>query len=664
MAQRNNKGLAKDTAKKIDLSMEKESLTTNIDKAIYNPDQVSVLTRVARLATALLAICLAIYIIYSAAFGGLPSWQHRAVFTSVLLILCFSYVPYKKGNKQWHWLFDGLPLVLSIFILLFVYFSYPEVSLRQGNPSLLDKLVATTMVALVIEGVRRTVGLAMAVLVLFFWLYIFIGPWFPGLLGHQGFSYRRMTDTMFITTNGIFSDPIYVASTILILFLLFAALLLRTGAGQFFIELAFALTGRFRGGPALASVLSSGMMATITGNGAANATMTGSFTIPLMKKVGYSCNFSGAVEAVASQGGQIMPPIMGASAFIMAEYTGIPYIQIAGYALAPAVLYFLVAGIVIYLQARKQGLEGIPREQLPNLWTVLYSRGYLILPLFIIIFMMVKGYSPMMAGLWAIISVFVLSLLRKETRLSMIELLAALEAGIRNSISTVMACAGAGIIAGSIIMTGLGTRFSRFAIELSGGELLPMLLMIMLASIILGMGMPTISAYVILATVAVGGLVQIGVPVISAHFFVFYFGIMSGITPPVAITSYITAGIAGGDPLKTAFQSLRIGMAGFIIPYMLVYKPALILEGSTADIIIGLVTAALGLVSFASCIQGYLVTGTSLWQRVLLLVSSLFLVTTSIVASIIGVILLFGVCVAQWSARIKQTKSQHDIKSL
>ena len=286
--------------------------------------------------------------------------------------------------------------------MVFALTSFPEVSLRQGNPSTIDMIIGTIMILLIIEGVRRTVGTAMSIMVIIFWAYIFVGPYFPGLLAHPGFSYAKSIDTLFITTNGIFTAPIYIASTVLILFLIFCSLLLKTGAGQLFIELAFALTGRARGGPALAAVLSSALMATITGNGAANATMTGAFTIPLMKKVGYKKEFAGAVEAVASQGGQIMPPIMGAAAFIMAEYTGIPFIKIAGYALIPAILYFLVAAVVIYLEARKLGLEGLPKEQLPVFWDVMKARGYLLLPLIVIVGLMVKGYSPMMAGLWAI----------------------------------------------------------------------------------------------------------------------------------------------------------------------------------------------------------------------------------------------------------------------
>ncbi len=649
-----------DKIEKLNLVLETEYPVCNFEKAIYNPDQVTTIVRIGRMLVSLLAIGLALYVIKSAAFGGLPSWQHRAFFTSAVLVLCYSYVPYSKKNRnKLHWLFDFVPLILSLGVMVFSLTAFPEVSLRQGDPSTSDMVVGTIMILLIIEGVRRTVGASMAIMVVIFWAYIFVGPYFPGLLAHPGFSYAKSIDTMFITTNGIFTAPIYIASTVLILFLIFCSLLLKTGAGHLFIELAFALTGRARGGPALAAVLSSALMATITGNGAANATMTGSFTIPLMKKVGYKREFAGAVEAVASQGGQIMPPIMGAAAFIMAEYTGIPFIKIAGYALIPATLYFLVAAVVIYLEARKLGLQGLPKEQLPVFRDVMKKRGYLLLPLLVIVGFMVVGYSPMMAGLWAIIAVYFISLLKKATRMSFMVTLAALEDGVRSSIGTVMACAGAGIITGSVIMTGLGIRFSRMAIDLSGGELLPMLLLIMLASIILGMGMPTVSAYVILATVAVGSLIKLEVPVITAHFFVFYFGIFSGITPPVAITSYITAGIAGANPFKTSIESMRLGLAGFILPFIMVYTPALMLQGSVPDIILATITSIIGLTAFAGFIQGYLISATPIWQRAMLLVSALALVDQGLVTDIIGVSLLALVLFIQW--RNQKSKANYDL---
>lgn len=627
---------------------------SNLEEALNFDNGMSRGYRAWRLFLSAVSIGLALYILYSAAFGGMAAWQHRAVFTSVALLLCFSFVSYKKGRTSLHPIFDMVPIGLSFILIFITYFSYPDIALRGGNVIALDMLAGTIMLALIVEGVRRTIGTAMSVLTLFFIFYVFAGPYFPGLAGHPGYSFNRLIDTMYVSTNGIFSDPIYIASTVLILFLLFASLLLRTGAGQFFIDFAFSLTGRIRGGPALASVLSSGMMGTITGNGVANASMTGPFTIPLMRKVGYSRNFAGGVEAVASQGGQIMPPIMGAAAFIMAEYTGIPFIQIAGYALIPAILYFFMACVMIYLQARKQGLEGLPKEELPNFWNVVLKRGYLVIPLILIIYMMIQGFSPVRAGMWAIISLMIISMFRKETRLSFMKLLAAIESGIQNSISTIMACAGAGVITGAVIMTGLGTRFSRLAVDISGGNLLPMLLLIMVASIILGMGMPTVSAYVILATVAVGSLIQLDVPVIAAHLFVFYFGIFSGITPPVAITSYVTAGIARGQPLQTSFQSLRIGIAGFLLPYMFIYNPSILLGGTTPEIILGVTTATIGLIAFACFIQGYAITKPNLLQRLSFLLSAVLLVTLEPVSDAIGVGIFLSICLFQWLNKKKE----------
>lgn len=358
---------------------------------------------------------------------------------------------------------------------------------------------------------------------------------------------------------------------------------------------------------------------------------------------------------------------MGAAAFVMAEYTGVPYIEVAAYALLPAILFFTVVGVVIYFQAQRLGLQGIPGDQLPNFWSLIVRKGYLILPLIIIIVLMVIGYSPMRAGMWALLVVFLLSLVKKESRLSVMSIFAALEKGIRNAVPTVMACAGAGIIAGSVIMTGLGMGFSRFAVELSGGQLLPLLLLIMVASIILGMGMPTVSAYVILATVAAGALTQLGVPVLVAHFFVFYFGIFSGITPPVAITSFITAGIAGSNPLRTSVYSLRVGMAGFILPYMLVYNPTLSLEGSVPSVIFGITTALLGLVAFAGFIEGCMLKRTAVWERVALAAAAVLLVTDHLWSDLIGLGLLLIIFIYQWRGRDKPSemgtvkKDQHSV---
>ena len=345
-----------------------------------------------------------------------------------------------------------------------------------------------------------------------------------------------------------------------------------------------------------------------------------------MRRVGYQANFAGAVESVASQGGQILPPIMGASAFIIAEYTGTPLIRVMLYALVPALIYFLVAGLMVYFQAVKQELKGVPREELPDCKEILYTRGHLFLPIILIIVILVMGFSPLRAGFIGLISIIVLAMLKKDTRLSIIDFLSALERGVRDTLVVATACACAGIIVGSIVQTGLGIRFSRFAIEMGGEILFLVLLFMMVASIILGMGMTTVSVYLILSVLGAPALMDLGVFEIGAHLYVFYFGIMSGLTPPVALAAYTAAGIARGDPQKTSFIAFRLGLGGFIVPFMFVYNEALLLQGSPLNIVIGVITALIGCIAFASAIQGYMLIDVILWQRAVLLVSAILMI--------------------------------------
>lgn len=605
----------------------------------------------ARLAVSGLAIYMSLFHIYTSFFGTLPSWQHRAVHVGTVLILVYCFYPFLK-SKKWNLVLDGIPLVLSILITFYVLNNYPDVPLRGGAPILTDKILGMTLIVLVIEATRRVLGAAMSIIAVFFLAYIFMGPYFPGLLGHPGFSYSKMIDQMYISNNGVFGVPIYVSSTVLVLFIIFGAMLLRSGAGKAFIDFAYSLTGHRTGGPALTSVGSSALIGSITGNGVANVAITGTFTIPLMRRMGYNRNFSGAVEAVASQGGQILPPIMGAAAFMIAEYTGIPYIKVMGHALIPALFYFLTAGLMIYMQAQKEGLQGVPRHELPDWKKQLLKNGHLFIPIMVIIYVMLQGFSPMRAGFWGIISVLVLSMIKRETRMGIVDLLAALENGMKNVLVVASACACSGIIVGSIVLTGLGIRFSRFAIELGGGELVLVLIMMMIASLIMGMGMTTVSVYVILAVLGVPALVRLGVPPIGAHLFVFYFGIMSALTPPVALTAYSAAGVAGGDPQRTSFISFKLGLGGFIIPFMFIYNSTLLLLGSTVEIIIGVVTALIGCFAFASAIQNYLLfSPMQLWQRAVLFAAAILLIGVAGPLTFAGIALMAVVIALQFRRR-------------
>ncbi|WP_087972384.1 TRAP transporter permease [Oceanobacillus rekensis] len=600
----------------------------------------------------LLAMGLSVFHVYTAGFGTLSSWQQRSVHVLWAIMLIFLIFPFRKGKK--FGVIDILIILVAVATSGYMLFDAEGIQSRQGNISSMDAMFGTTFIALVLEATRRTNGVLMAAIGVFFLAYILFGQYFPGALAHPGIRYEKMVDHMFSGTLGIFSEPIYVSSTVLILFVIFGSFLMRSGGGQFFTDFAFGLLGNKTGGPALSAVGSSALVGTITGNGAANAAITGAFTIPLMKKLGYSKRFSAAVEAVASQGGQIMPPIMGASVFIMAETLGISYIKLALYALIPAIIYFFIAGMVVYFHAKRLKMAGIPKEQLPSVWRVLLRQGYLFIPIILIIGLMVYGFSPMKAGFYAILAAFVLSWIRKATRMNFLDILAALESGARNALTVIAACATAGIIVGAVSLTGLGITFSRFVIDLAGGNLLLLLVLVGIASIIMGMGMPTVSAYVILAVLGAPALIQLGVNEVAAHMFVFYFGVMSGLTPPVAITAYTTAGIAGSDPLKTAAYSMKIGLGGFFIPFIFAYNPVLLMQGgNTAEISLAIGSAFLSCIFFAGALEDYFLGRLGVLKRIIMFAGALLLVMPGIIGDVIGVLLVISLII--WQKKVNAT---------
>lgn len=631
---------------------------TFIEKVIKKKDSLTFKQKFAYSFIAIVAIGMSLFHVYTSLRGTLPAWQHRAVHLCIGLILAYAIYPLNK--KKGFRLIDLLPLVIVLVIFAYVLIDYPGQELRIGDPNQMDIVLGSLLMLLLIEATRRTNGWPMALVCALFIVYIFTGPMFPGLLGHQGYRYTKMIDQMFNGTVGIFGTPLYVSSTVLILFVIWGAFLMKSGAGEFFTNISLALTGHKRGGPALAAVLSSALVGSITGNGAANVAITGSFTIPLMKKTGYRADFAAAVEAVASQGGQLMPPIMGAAAFIMAEYVGIPYIKIAGFAAIPAILYFIIAGVIIYLQARKRGLGGMNKDELPNGKEVFKKGFYFFLPIIFIVIMMAKGNSPMKAGFWAIIMTIALSYIDKPNKLGLLDIFNCLERGARAAVPVIIACAAAGIIVGSISLTGLGIRFSRLAVDIAGGNLFLMLFMIMVASIVLGMGMPTSSAYIILAVLGTPPLIKLGVNVVAAHLFVLYFGVISGLTPPVAITAYTAAGIAESNPTRTAILSTKIGIGGFLLPFAFVLNPELLLQtGNVLVIIQVLFTSFVGCIAFAVFVQGYLFTSISIFQRIGFFIASMFLIQSHYITDIIG----FGMLALLIVLNLKKSKRDYEISS-
>jgi TRAP transporter 4TM/12TM fusion protein len=563
------------------------------------------------------------------------------MFMSVLAFLL--YRGRKNSKRKTPTITDLIFAALALIAGLYIFFNWQAVVERAGMPIERDIYFGILMIIVVLEAARRAVGAALAYTALAFLLYAYFGPWMPGLFAHKGYDIERLINVMYTSTEGIFGIPMAVSSTYIVLFVLFGAFLSKCGGGKFFIDFAFSLTGRARGGPAKAAVISSAFMGTMSGAAVANVVTTGTFTIPLMKKSGYPARVAGAIEAVASTGGQIMPPIMGAAAFIMSEFTEIPYLKIATAAVIPALLYFFAVYLMVDSQARKQGLKGLPREALPRVGATLAWGGHLFIPLIVLIVMLVWAYSPMKSVFWGIVLIVVIGMMRRTTRVGPWKLIEALEYGARNAVTIATACAAAGIIVGVIALTGLGLKFSDSLVSLSGGNIFLALFFSMIASLILGCGMPTTAAYVVLASLAAPVLIRLGVPVLAAHLFIFYFGCVSTITPPVALSSYAGAGLAGADATSVGNTAFKFGLVAYIVPYMLVYGPSLLMQGGPVRIVTSVATACLGVIAFTSGLQGYLRRECSWWERILLVAAGLCLIFPGFGTDLSGVLILVGI---------------------
>ncbi|MCS6712239.1 TRAP transporter permease [Brachybacterium sp. EF45031] len=596
-----------------------------------------------------LSIALTLFHLYTGLFGARPSLIQGAIHLAGATSLIFLLYPASKrirpDRRGVPW-YDLLLAVLALATNLYIVVEYSYLSSNMVQIlgySTFDYIVATLGILLVLEATRRCVGLPIVIIASLAIAYSVLG---------YGMSWGRfVTGTYFTARSGIFGTPIQVSSTFIFLFLLFAVVLLHTNIGAFFNDLAFRATGRFTGGPAKAAVLASGLQGMISGSSVANTVASGSFTIPIMKRTGFRPHVAAATEATASTGGQLMPPIMGAAAFIMAEYTGIPYSQIIVIAIIPAVLYFFGAFISIHFEAKRSGIHGLPVAQLPP-WRSLVTRLDLLLPLIVIVWMMLSGFSPARAALWSIGVAFALSFLRASTRLGVRGILETLEAGARTALPVIAACATAGIVAGTVTSTGLGGRAGRLILDISGGNFFLVLLMTMIVCLVLGMGLPTTANYVVTATVAAPILVNgFDIPLIAAHMFVFFFGILADITPPVCLAAYAGAGIAGANPLRAGVTALRLAVAGFLIPFVVVLEPAMLLEGPVSDLIPALVTVVLGMIAIAAGLAGFLLAPLRTWERAVLIAAGILMVYPSVPVSLVGIVLGLVVAAVQLPRR-------------
>ena len=604
---------------------------------------------------AAIAITFSIFQIYTATFGVLDAQLQRAVHLGFGLALAYLLYPFRRAWARDHFFhpIDVAFAILGAAAPAYIVIQYRELVTRAGSVTMPDVIVGGLGILLVIEATRRVVGLPMVTVVLFFLAYAFLGPYMPGVLAHRGLSLEQLVSHLYFTTEGIFGIPLGVSSTFIFLFILFGAYLESTGLGKFFIDLANAVAGWASGGPAKVAVLSSGLMGTVSGSSVANVVGTGSLTIPMMKKLGYDANFAGAVEAAASTGGQLMPPVMGAAAFLMAEFVGVPYIEVVKAAAIP-LLYFTGVWLGVHFEAKRKNLRGIPRSELPHPLTLLKERGHLAIPLIVIVYLLVSGYTPMRAALVAIVLSIACAMLRKSTRMKPIEIVYGLERGAKAVLGVLIACAAAGIIIGVVTKTGVGLRLASGLIDAAGGMLLPAMFFTMITAIVLGMGVPTTANYVITSTIAAPALVQMGVPLLAAHMFVFYFGIIADVTPPVALAAYAGAGISGGNPLRTGVHASKLAIAAFIIPYIFVLSPVIMMvDAEPFTLIVATLSALIGMIAVSSALCGFLADHCRLYERVLLIAAGLLMIKPGGTTDMIG-LAVFAAILAMQSMRVKK----------
>ena len=606
-----------------------------------------------------ICICFSLFHIYTGFFGTFDAMIQRCIHLSFGISLVFLLCPTKNS-----WIREGKvhPVDLSLAITslippLYILLNYQSLILRAGTVTQVDFIIGLLGILMVLEAARRIVGWSIVGVVLLFLGYGYFGPYLPGPLAHRGLTLQQMVSHLFFTTEGVYGIPLGVSSTFIFLFILFGAYLEKTGLGKFFIDISNAIAGWASGGPAKVSVISSALQGTISGSSVANVVGSGSFTIPMMKKLGYKKDFAGAIEAAASTGGQIMPPIMGAAAFLMAEFIGVPYMSIVKAAIVPAMLYFIGVFLGVHFEAKKECLEGTPRNKLPPIKDIMKEEGHLAIPLISIIGLLASGYTPMKAALAGIVISIFTAMLRETTRMTFNDIVSGLIKGARGALGVLIACAAAGMIIGVVTKTGVGLKLASFLVGLSGGHMILLLFCTMITSLILGMGVPTTANYVITSTIAAPALIGVGVPLLAAHMFVFYFGIIADITPPVALAAFAGSAISGGNPLKTAVNASKLGIAAFIVPYVFVLSPAILGINATAlQMGFTTITALIGMIGVSAAMIGYFYRRVPLVLRIVLFGAGLCLIDPTPMTDLIGAGIMLSILVYQYMTKTREYK--------
>ncbi len=634
----------------------------------------------------IVGILASIFHFYTAGFGILLTFEQRSVHLAFLMFLAFIMYPLTSGQKDkgkvpWY---DVVLALLAVASMLYIYFNHEAIVRRAGRPTTEDLVMGALAIIMVLEATRRTVNIALPLIAVLFLAYAFLGPHMPGPLAHRGYSLTRLIGHQFLTTEGIFGIPIGVSATFVYLFVLFGTVLEQSGIGNYLIKAVFAALGHQRGGPAKAAVVTSGLMGMISGSSIANTVTTGSFTIPLMKKMGFSSEVAGGVESAASTNGQFLPPIMGAAAFIMIEFTGYSYVYIISAAFLPAILAYVAIFGMVHIESIKQGISGLSREEKDPLIPTLLRGIYFLIPIAVLIYLLVIVRStPFRAAYESIwVAIFVSLLVKiflyywcrrkkwtpgsvkeedlpidptRESKGGLFsigevnkafwkELGEAFADGAYKMVTVAMACACAGIIIGVVSMTGLGLRMSSLLVRIGRGSVFLTLLLTVFASILLGMGIPTTAKYVMLATLVAPALVELGVPLIAAHLFILYFGVKADVTPPVALAAYAAAGVSGGDPFMSGVQGFKFSLAALLLPFIFVYNPVLLMIDATApQVVWAAITALIGMFAWSAGIQNYLFTRTSWLERIALFGFGLIVVITGLTNDIIGLLGLAAV---------------------
>jgi TRAP transporter 4TM/12TM fusion protein len=602
------------------------------------------------------AVAMSVYHIYARLTWYAPDQQALLYVTLAFsLVLSFLLFPARAASSErLPWTDLALAaLSLACIAYMFGYYDYVVNRFPTAHPlASMDKVVGVLGILLVLEATRRTIGASLPIVAVCFILYGMAGPWLPGGLAHRGLTFEITIDQTYFTTEGVFGVPLGVAATYVILFIIFGAFLEKSGAGQFFMNFANAIAGGARGGPGKVSVVSSSLFGTISGSAVANVMVDGWLTIPMMKRTGFKPEAAAAIEAVASTGGQIMPPIMGAAAFVMAEFLGASYTQVMIAAAIPALFYYGALFAAIHFNAVRSGLRGIPKNELPVLGHIIIRQGHLFLPVIVLLAFLLNGFTATYAAIVSAAFVVMISWLRRSTRIGPRGIVDALREGAVHTVPVAMACASAGIVIGIVLQTGLALRFTSFLVALAGGHLIFALLMTMTAGIVLGMGMPTTPAYIMQAALLIPALIKLGVMPMAAHMFAFYFSCLSAVTPPVALAVYAAASIGRAGLWGSGLQAVKFAAAGFIVPFFFVYNPSLLFSGEWTEIARAVLTGGIGVIALAAGLEGYFIRTATWLERLLFLAAALLLIDPGIVTDLIGLtVLLAGLAIQKLRPR-------------